>query len=171
MNQKKLIRTLLCLVLVMLLAAAVFAGCKKNEGGGAATADETVDEIQSATESDLAGETPSNGDEGEIQDSTELGSGEKTIYFQVTDKAGQTTSYTIHTDAETVGEALLENELIEGEESEYGLYVTTVGGETLDWDTDGMYWAFYENGEYAMTGVDATAITDGASYALAATAG
>ena len=31
---------------------------------------------------------------------------------------------------------------------------------------DALYWAFYIDGEYAMTGVDATNITDGARYAF-----
>ena len=38
----------------------------------------------------------------------------------------------------------------------------------LDYDTDGMYWAFYINGEYAQTGVDATGVEDGAVYAFRA---
>ena len=37
---------------------------------------------------------------------------------------------------------------------------------TADYDKDGVYWAFYIDGEYAMTGVDATNITDGAQYAF-----
>lgn len=37
---------------------------------------------------------------------------------------------------------------------------------TADYDKDGVYWAFYIDGEYAMTGVDATNITDGARYAF-----
>lgn len=152
--KKTTLRSLLCLVLVVLLAAAALTltGCSRNPS-------------QSATESDEA-EAPAS-----ASDETELGTGEKTIYFDVTDKDGNTSSYAIHTDAATVGEALLENKLIEGEQSEYGLYVTSVLGQTLDWDADQMYWAFYEGGEYAMTGVDQTEITDGASYAFVATAG
>ena len=34
-----------------------------------------------------------------------------------------------------------------------------------------MYWAFYENGEYASTGVDSTPIQDGATYAFVASKG
>lgn len=49
----------------------------------------------------------------------------------------------------TVGKALLDQGVIAGEDSSYGLYVKTVNGTTLDYDTDGMYWAFYINGEYA----------------------
>ena len=71
-----------------------------------------------------------------------------------------------------VARVLLTGEaLIEGEESQYGLYVKTVCGETLDYDLDGYYWAFYVNSEYAMTGVDATAIEEGATYSFAAEAG
>ena len=56
--------------------------------------------------------------------------------------------------------------LIAGDDSEYGLYVKTVNGVTLDYDKDGKYWAFYINGEYASTGVDSTDITAGAEYAF-----
>lgn len=50
--------------------------------------------------------------------------------------------------------------------AEIGEGSKTVNGMTADYDKDGVYWAFYINGEYAMTGVDATNITDGAQYAF-----
>ena len=56
--------------------------------------------------------------------------------------------------------------MIEGDESEYGLYVKTVNGITADYDADGVYWAFYINDEYAQTGVDSTPITEGDRYAF-----
>ena len=65
-----------------------------------------------------------------------------------------------------MGEALLELELIEGDESEYGLYVKTVNGITADYDEDGTYWAFYIGGEYAQTGVDSTPVTEGEEYSF-----
>ena len=49
--------------------------------------------------------------------------------------------------------------------------VETVCGETLDYNTDHMYWAFYIDGEYAMTGVDSTPAENGRTYRLEATAG
>ncbi len=88
--------------------------------------------------------------------------------FKVTDTDGKETDFTISTDKKTVGEALLEENLIAGDDSEYGLYVKTVNGVTLDYDKDGMYWAFYVNGEYAQTGVDSTEVTAGAEYAFKA---
>lgn len=96
----------------------------------------------------------------------ELGQGATTFTFTVTDKAGTSTTFTIHTDKATVGEALLEHNLIVGEEGADGLYVKTVNGITADYDVDKTYWAFYINGEYASTGVDKTAVTNGATYAF-----
>ena len=76
------------------------------------------------------------------------------------------TAFQIHTDKETVGDALLELGLIAGEEGAYGLYVKTVNGLTVDYDTDGKYWAFYTNGEYAVSGVDTTTIEAGITYSF-----
>ena len=56
--------------------------------------------------------------------------------------------------------------MIAGEDSEYGLFVKTVNGLTVDYDADGAYWAFYVNDEYAQTGVDSTAVTEGESYSF-----
>ena len=89
---------------------------------------------------------------------------EKQFTFKVTDVDGNETVFEIKTDKATVGEALIDEGLIEGEEGPYGLYVKTVNGITLDYDTDGKYWAFYVNGEYASKGVELTDITDGTVY-------
>lgn len=86
----------------------------------------------------------------------------------VTGLDGEETSFDITTDKATVGEALVEKGLIAGEDSEYGLYVTTVNGVTLDWDKDQKYWAFYIDGEYATTGVDSTNVTEGTVYSFVA---
>ena len=96
--------------------------------------------------------------------------GEKTFTFQVRDLEGTVVGdFKITTERAMVGEALLDEGLIEGENGPYGLYVKTVNGITADYDTDGTYWAFYIGGddrEYAMTGVDATPIEDGGVYTL-----
>ena len=98
------------------------------------------------------------------QDENIVGEGDISFKFIVVDADGKETEFTVKTDADTVGKALLDANLIAGEDSEYGLYVKTVNGITADYDTDGSYWAFYINGEYAMTGVDSTEIEDGATY-------
>ena len=99
-----------------------------------------------------------------VQD-TELGEGSKTLVVKVEVEENSVT-FTIHTDAETVGEALLNLGLIAGEESQYGLYIKQVNGMTADYDIDQTYWAFYINGEYAMTGADTTPISEGEVYSL-----
>lgn len=91
--------------------------------------------------------------------------------FVVTDLEGNESTFDITTSKATVGEALLDEGLIVGEDSEYGLYVTSVNGMAADWDNDQTYWAFYIDGEYAMTGVDATEVTEGATYSFVLTKG
>ena len=91
--------------------------------------------------------------------------GGKTTFTVVTvDLEGNETTFTVKTDAATVGEALEAEGILEGHDAEYGLYIDAVNGIELDWDRDGKYWAFYINGEYAQTGVDKTAVEDGAVY-------
>ena len=95
----------------------------------------------------------------------EFGNGSTVVVVEV--KAGETSvKLTVNTDKTTVGAALLEHGLIAGDDSEYGLYIKVVNGITADYDIDQSYWAFYINGEYAMTGIDSTEITAGATYLL-----
>ena len=96
---------------------------------------------------------------------TVLGEGETTFYFEV--HANDTiTKYEIHTNQTKVGEALFELNLIEGEESEYGLFIKKVNGIEADFNSDKTYWAFYINDEYAMSGVDTTDIIENDTYSL-----
>ena len=104
-------------------------------------------------------------DSATYTENTELGEGAKTMTVEVKAE-NKTITFTIKTDADTVGEALLEHSLIAGEDSEFGLYIKVVNGITADYDVDQSYWAFYINGETAMTGVDGETITEGAAYRL-----
>ena len=95
----------------------------------------------------------------------ELGKGANVITVVVA--AGErSVTFTINTDKDTVGAALLEHELIAGEDGAYGLYVKTVNGILADYDIDQSYWSFYINGEYAMSGVDSTPVVNGGTYKL-----
>ena len=104
----------------------------------------------------------------DAQPATVLGEGSKTFHLSIVDKEGATHAYEIHTDEEYVGFALIAHELIEGEEGPYGMYIKSVLGQVLDYETDGMYWSFYVGSEYALTGVDLTPVTEGGSYMLKA---
>ncbi len=86
--------------------------------------------------------------------------GAKTIHIDVIVGSETIHSADIHTDAEYLRQALEEKELIEGEESTYGLWVTAVAGRSADSGKE-EWWALYKNGELSMTGVDDTPIEDG----------
>ena len=95
---------------------------------------------------------------------------EKTFTFVAKFPDGTSKTYTVKTFKKTVGEALIEEGLLEGEDGQYGLYVKKVDGVELDYEKDGMYWAFFVDGEYANTGVEKTDIVDGKTYSFEATA-
>lgn len=96
---------------------------------------------------------------------TELGEGAKAVEVKVTAN-DRSVVFTIHTDEEILGDALLDLGLIDGEDSEYGLYVKVVNGMTADYDTTRTYWSFYQDGEYMMAGVDSTAIAGGERFEI-----
>ncbi len=155
-NRKKLLSLVLCAALAWTVAFGI-VGCSDNKtpetpetGTPAVTTTSPADSTAATTEDAAIG--------------TSIGDGNTAFTFTVTDKDGNETSFNIETDKTTVGEALLELGLIEGEMGDYGLYVKKVNGITADFDVDGTYWAFYVNGEYAMNGVDLTEIEDGATY-------
>ena len=93
---------------------------------------------------------------------------EKTFTFTVVHADGATKDFTITTTETILANALVNEGIIAGEDGPYGLYVKTVDGETLDYETDGKYWALYIDGQYAVTGVDSTEIKDGATYSFKA---
>lgn len=106
-----------------------------------------------------------------MEDGKTYGEGANEFTFEVVNAEGTKITAIIKTDKATVGEALEELGLIAGHETEYGLYIDTVNGTTLSWDTDKMYWGFYIDGEYAMTGVDSTDIVAGTTYTIQAEKG
>ena len=153
---KKLLSLLLAVICILMLAA-----CNNTE-----TPDSGNDDEKTETDGTQDG-TQIEGiwkDATYLED-TVIGEGAKTILVEVKAE-DKTVTLTVKTDKTTVGDALLEHGLIAGEESQYGLYVKVVNGMTADYDVDQIYWAFYINGEYAMSGVDSTNIVDGATYRL-----
>lgn len=144
----KLLALLLALVMVLALAAC---GNKEQDNGGAG------DDANVVTD-------------GVVADGATVGEGKTAFAVEVVQMDGTSIKFTVNTDKATVGEALLDLGIVAGDTTEYGLYIKTVNGVTLDYDADGAYWAFYINGEYASTGVDSTNIEAGATYTLKAEA-
>lgn len=94
--------------------------------------------------------------------------GAKTFTVEVVDNEQKSTTYTGHTDAEYLRQALeeLEDFRMEGSEGDYGLYVQTVNGVTADNSVDGSYWSFYVNGEICNYGVDTQPVEDGDAFKI-----
>ena len=55
--------------------------------------------------------------------------GTKKVSIEVVHGDGKAETFEYNTEAEFLGEILKENELVEGEEGEYGLFITSVDGE------------------------------------------
>lgn len=97
-------------------------------------------------------------------EATTVGEGENNFTLLVIGDSER--AFDVRTDENVVGKALLGLGLISGENGPYGLFINTVDGETVDFNKDNKYWAFYINGEYAVTGVDKTKIQNGTTYML-----
>lgn len=91
---------------------------------------------------------------------------EITLTIAVTNKAGETVETEIKTTATNLGDALVQSGMVEDNQSDYGLYILTVNGETADYSVDSSYWSLLKDGEYLMTGASQTDIADGEHYEL-----
>ncbi|MCL1863025.1 MAG: DUF4430 domain-containing protein [Defluviitaleaceae bacterium] len=110
----------------------------------------------------------------EIPDANEvfsIGSGQQTFRFMVVDADNNATAWDVSTNESIVGAALLDVDLIAGDVSAWGLFVTTVNGITADFDADGSWWALYVNGEMAMQGIDDIIIDTESEYVFVFTVG
>lgn len=146
---------------VILAVLMLFTLCSCSE---APSTEETTAETTTASETTKA-DVPELWKNAAYIEDTEIGNGSKVLKLEVTAE-DKTVTFTVKTDKETVGEALLEYGIIAGENGDYGLYVKTVNGILADYAINQKYWAFYIGDEYASTGVDSTNITEGATYKL-----
>lgn len=151
---KRTIKSTFALILALLMTLCLFA-CKQ----------------QAETPETTAGTSENGGaiaPEGLWKDATylkdtEFGEGAKTVKVKVIAE-DKSITFTVKTDAKTLGEALLAHGLIAGDMGDYGLYIKFVNGIRADYDLDKRYWNFTKNGEYMMTGADMTDIADGECY-------
>ena len=155
-SMKKWLSFILCVALIAAIALTAMGCTDTNPETPEVSGDTTVTTAENGT----VAETP------DPNAPTIKGEGATVFYFNVVDKDGKETKFEIHTDKTTVGEALLELGLIEGDMGDYGLYVKKVNGITAEYEVDGTYWAFYIGDDYGMTGVDMTDIEPGATYAF-----
>lgn len=91
--------------------------------------------------------------------------GSKTVTVEVIIPEEETKEFTLYTDAEYLRQALDEEKLIEGSESEYGFFITSVNGRVAD-SAKEEWWCITKGGEEVYTGVNETPIQDGDTYEL-----
>lgn len=151
MKTKKLLTLTLAILMCVLVTLSLCAcGEKSTEQPQTQTQSETVDPLWSSAT---------------YSEDTTLGTGDKAIV--VTVKAGEKSiDVTINTDAETLEQALVSVDLVQGDESSYGLYIKTVNGINADYDADGYYWAIFADGEYLTQGANKTNIKSGDKFEL-----
>lgn len=95
--------------------------------------------------------------------------GEKHITVELVGKDSSRT-VELDTDEEYLGPALQSEGLIDGTQSEFGLYITTVDGYTAD-ESAQEWWCLTKGGQSVNTGVDSTPIADGDAFELTLTTG
>lgn len=141
----------LSIVISVVLAAGLLAGC----GASSSTASSTST-ASSAASSEAASVASSEAAEPKVK-----------AEFTVTNAAGESTTVTLEvTDGEKLSDALAEAGIISEEEAKAG-FVTTVNGETADWDKDKAWWCLTDGtGEMTSVGVGDIELHDGDSYAF-----
>lgn len=93
--------------------------------------------------------------------------GSKNITIEVVSADATSKVYEVSTDAEFLRQAMEEAEGLEfsGTESQYGLTVEVINGETTDFN-NGSYWSFYVNDAYCNYGIDSQPVLDGDAFKI-----
>ena len=141
-------------LLLMLITVMALSGCDNN-GGNAGNED-----IQEAGA--LGTEDPG----GSMEIFPHVGEGENSFLFEVVTDEDMSYFWVVHTNYTTVGGALLEHDLVRGDMTDFGLFVTEINGIVADFDDGGAWWALHIDGELAMTGVMDVEIEPDTTYAF-----
>lgn len=96
--------------------------------------------------------------------------GAKTVVVEVVHKDGSARKFSLNTDADSLGKALVEGGVVVDNQDTYGLYILTADGETAD-ESKQEWWQITKNGVSLTTSADSTPIADGEHYELTLTVG
>ncbi|MCI5578577.1 MAG: DUF4430 domain-containing protein [Oscillospiraceae bacterium] len=104
-------------------------------------------------------------DNAQYKEDTEIGEGTNTIKLEVK-IGGKSVTLTVKSDKDNLADILTDNKIVDGDNSEYGLYIKKVNGVLADYDTDKAFWGLYKDGEMTATGASSITIKDGEHYEL-----
>ena len=96
--------------------------------------------------------------------------GQKVITVAVVHGDGSEKEFEYETTKEYLGEVLKDEGLVEGEEGDFGLFITSVDGEEAN-SANEEWWCLTIDGESSMTSADQTVIEDGDHFELTLTVG
>lgn len=157
-EEKEMKKNTVLFAAILCSLSLTLMGCKDT-----GTSSETPSSVTSASESagvwDLA----------RYKEDAELGEGSLTMRLEVT-ADNRTVTLTIKTDETNLEKILTANELVEGDESEFGLFIKSVNGIRADYDLDKAYWSIEKDGAPTPTGANAITVSDGETYTLVYTA-
>lgn len=123
---------------------------------------EPVSSAESAPESDALSPL---WDKAQYKEDAEIGEGVHNVLIEVK-IGGRSVTLTVNSDKDNLADILTENKLVEGDNSEYGLYIKKVNGVSADYDTDNAYWGLSKDGEPTAVGASSVTIKDGEHYEL-----
>lgn len=101
---------------------------------------------------------------------SETGEAAKKVTVTVVHKDGSEKAFELETAEEMLGPALVAGNVVEDNQSTYGLYILTADGETAD-EANEEWWCLTKAGEEVSTGADSTPIQDGDVFELTLTVG
>ena len=104
-------------------------------------------------------------DNAQYKEDAEIGEGAHSVFVEVK-IGGRSVTLTVKSDKDNLADMLTENKLVDGDTSEYGLYIKKVNGVTADYDTDGAYWGLNKDGEPSAVGASFITVKDGEHYEL-----
>ena len=153
----KMMNRVFSLAVTAALAVGLLAGCgASSTASSTAASSEAVSSVAASSEAASA----------------EASEAKVKAQFTVTGADGESQTFDLEvTDGEKLSDALAEAGIISEEEAAAG-FVTTVNGETADWDKDSAWWCLTDaSGEMTSVGVGDIELHDGDSYAFTYTKG
>ena len=148
----KMMNRVFSLAVTAALAVGLLAGCgASSTASSTAASSEAVSSVAASSEAASA----------------EASEAKVKAQFTVTGADGESQTFDLEvTDGEKLSDALAEAGIISEEEAAAG-FVTTVNGETADWDKDSAWWCLTDaSGEMTSVGVADIELHDGDSYAF-----
>lgn len=143
---------------LLLIVLLVYTACSGNEKNSEVSSHNELSVVTSSMQSSLRHEASTQESE------------QKNIKLSVINGEKETETFEIATDAENLRTALEQAGLIEGDESEFGLFVTSVNGIAADSEKQ-EWWCLTKGGEMWSYGVDFTELSDGDVFEFSLTKG